>query len=71
MPKKQTRQNICPSCGKTAENPYKTWELIAPFPDKEMRITVTVFGMFKCPNCERSFRGIVGKVKMGAKGVEI
>jgi predicted RNA-binding Zn-ribbon protein involved in translation (DUF1610 family) len=49
MPRK--RENRCPKCGEIATEPYKTWELIAPFPDKKMRITVTVFGMFKCPSC--------------------
>jgi len=54
-----------------AKDPYKTWQLIAPFPDKKMRITVTIFGMFKCPSCGKNFKGIVGKAKMGAEGVEI
>ena len=52
------------------KDPYKTWELIAPFPDKKMRITVTILGMFKCPSCGKSFRGVVSKVKMGTKGIE-
>jgi len=71
MPRKQVKQNVCPSCSEVAKDPYKTWELIAPFPDKKMRITVTIFGMFKCPSCGRNFKGIVGKAKMGAEGVEI
>lgn len=71
MPKTQTKQHICPACGATATEPYKTWELIAPFPDKKMRITVTIFGMYECPSCEKKFKGIVSKAKMGAEGVEI
>jgi len=53
------------------KDPYKRWELIAPFPDKKMRITVTILGMFKCPSCGKSFRGIVGKAKMGTEGIEL
>jgi len=71
MPRKQLKQNVCPSYGEVAKDPYKTWELITPFPDKKMRITVTIFGMFKCPSCGTNFKGIVGKAKMGAEGVEI
>ncbi len=71
MPRKQIKQNVCPSCGEVAEDPYKTWELIAPFPDKKMRITVTMFGMFKCPSCGKNFKGITSKAKLGAEGIEI
>jgi len=71
MPESQMKPKVCPSCGEEVKEPYKTWELIAPFPDKKMRITLTVFGMFKCPSCGRSFREIVSKMKMGAEGVEI
>ena len=71
MPRKKLKQKICPSCGEVVKDPYKTWELIAPFPDKKMRITVTTLGMFKCPSCGKSFRGVVDKVKMGTEGIEI
>ncbi|MDH5532268.1 MAG: chromatin protein Cren7 [Candidatus Bathyarchaeota archaeon] len=60
-----------PSCGETVEKPYKTRELVAPYPDKEMRITVTIFGMFKCPSSGRSFRGVVDKAKMGTAGKKV
>ena len=53
------------------KGPYKTWELVAPFPDKKTRITVTILGMFKRPLCGKSFRGIVSKAKMEAEGIEI
>jgi len=71
MPRKEVKQKVCPSCGEAVKDPYKTWELIAPFPDKKMRITVTILGMFKCPSCGKSFKGVVSKVKMGAEGIEI
>jgi len=70
MPKRK-RESRCPDCGEIATEPYKTWELVAPFPDKKMRITVTIFGMFKCPSCGKSFRGIVSKAKLGAEGIEV
>jgi DNA-directed RNA polymerase subunit RPC12/RpoP len=69
MPK--AKQNLCPSCGAEVKDPYKTWELVAPFPDKKMRITVTIFGMYECLKCGRKFKGIVGKAKLGAEGIEI
>ncbi|MGB9854738.1 MAG: chromatin protein Cren7 [Candidatus Bathyarchaeales archaeon] len=69
MPK--ARQNICPDCGTEVKDPYKTWEFVAPFPDKKMRITVTIFGMYECSKCGKKFKGVVGKAKLGAEGVEI
>ena len=71
MPKGKTRENSCPECGTPAKDPYKTWELIAPFPDSKMRITVTVFGMFECPKCGKKFKGVVSKAKLGAEGIEL
>jgi len=70
MSRKQMKKNVCPSCGEVASEPYKTWELVAPFPDKKMRITVTVQGMFKCSSCGKTFRGVVSKLKLGAEDVE-
>jgi len=71
MPKRRVKKNVCPSCGTVVETPYKTWEIISPFPDKKMRITLTTMGMFKCPACGKRFRGVVAKVKLGAEEVEI
>lgn len=71
MPKQQLRQNMCPDCGETASEPYKTWELVSPMPDKKMRITVTVFGMYECKKCGKKFKGIVGKTKLGSEGIEL
>ncbi|HDI12409.1 MAG TPA: hypothetical protein ENF63_02320 [Candidatus Bathyarchaeota archaeon] len=73
MPKTKTKQRriVCPKCGTPVEKPYKTWELVAPFPDKKMRITVTIFGMYECPKCGKKFRAVVAKVKMGAEGIEL
>ncbi len=71
MPKGKAKQNICPECGMEVKDPYKTWELVAPIPDKKMRITVTIFGMYQCTKCGKKFKGTVGKAKLGAEGIEI
>jgi len=68
---KSRKARKCPACGTEVAEPYKTWELVAPFPDKKMRITVTIMGMFQCPNCGRRFRGVVSKVKLGPEGAEV
>ena len=70
MPRRKVKQNLCPNCGEQVKDPYKTWELIAPFPDSKMRITVTIMGMFECPKCGKKFRGVVSKVKLGGERVE-
>jgi len=72
MPKKgSNKDKKCPECGTIVSEPYKTWELVAPFPDKKMRITVTIFGMYECPNCGKKFRAVVAKAKMGTEGIEL
>ena len=62
---------ICPSCGYKVKEPEKTWQLIAPLPDSRGRITITVMGSFKCPECGRKWRGVISKIKAGAEGVEV
>jgi len=78
MASKEARRSVkpakpkkCPDCGTEVAEPYKTWELVAPLPDKKMRITITIMGMFQCPNCGRRFRGVVSKVKLGPEGAEV
>ncbi len=61
----------CPDCGAEVAEPYKTWELVAPFPDKKMRITITVMGMYQCPSCGKRFRAVVSKVKVGPGEIEV
>ncbi len=61
----------CPECGAEVGEPYKTWQLVAPFPDKKMRITITVMGMFQCPQCGKRFRAVVSKVKVGPEEVQV
>ncbi|RLG83294.1 MAG: chromatin protein Cren7 [Thermoprotei archaeon] len=70
MPRK-TRINKCPKCGTEVKEPIKTWQLVAPIPDKKGRITVTVMGVFQCPGCGYKWRGVVSKIKVGSAGIEV
>jgi len=63
--------NKCPRCGTVVTEPEKTWQLTAPMPDRYGRITVTVMGIFVCPNCGYRWRGVVSKLKIGSGGVEV
>ncbi len=68
MPRRPIRKpNICPYCGAEAEKPYKTWQLVAPIPDSRGRITITVMGMYECPNGHK-WRAVVSKIKVGGSG---
>lgn len=70
MPKARIKQIKCSKCGATWKpneiNPIKTWHLIAPFPDKNGKITVTVMAVWRCPKCGASVRGVYSKIKIGA-----
>jgi len=70
MPKRKDVY-ICPKCGTRVEKPVKTWQLISPLPDSKGRITITVMGSFVCPNCGYKWRGVISKLKVGGKTVEI
>lgn len=70
MPRK-ARINKCPKCGIEVKEPIKTWQLVAPIPDKRGRITVTVMGIFQCPKCGYRWRGVVSKIKVGGTGIEV
>ncbi|OYT46899.1 MAG: chromatin protein Cren7 [Desulfurococcales archaeon ex4484_42] len=62
----------CPQCGTEVKQPEKTWQLISPLPDTEGRVTITVMGTFKCPNCGYRWRTKVSTLKVGPGGeVEI
>jgi len=69
MPKKRKKLIKCSKCGFSWEpnsiEPLKTWHLISPMPDKEGRITVTVMGIWTCPNCNYKVKGVVSKIKVG------
>ncbi len=62
----------CPQCDTEVKQPEKTWQLISPLPDAEGRVTITVMGTFKCPNCGYRWRTKVSTLKVGPSGeVEI
>ncbi len=62
----------CPLCGTEVKNPEKTWQLVSPIPDAEGRVTITVMGSFRCPNCGHRWRTKVSVIKVGPSGeVEI
>ncbi len=53
----------CPSCGREVANPKKSWKL-AGRPDKTGKKTELTIGLFNCPNCDKSFRVVLGKRKI-------
>lgn len=57
----------CPKCG-TEVKPLKTWQFVAPLPDADGRITITLMGSFRCPNCGYSWRGKISTIKVGPEG---
>jgi transcription initiation factor TFIIIB Brf1 subunit/transcription initiation factor TFIIB len=67
-PSKKRRKKIsCKKCGcvinPVEHPPNKTWQLISPMPDKEGRVTLTIMGSFRCPDCNASVRASLKKVK--------
>jgi len=56
----------CPRCGYDTQ-PLKTWHLTSPLPDADGRISITIMGSFKCPNCGHSWRGRVSVLKVGGE----
>ncbi len=72
MPKKKGRDiKVCPNCGYRVEEPVKTWNLVSPLPDAKGRITVTVMASFQCPNCGYKWKGVLSKIKVGGKEIEV
>ena len=68
MSQGKRKKNItCKKCG-TIINPIetpplKTWQLVSPMPDKEGRVTLTIMGSFRCPECNASVRTSIKKIK--------
>lgn len=73
MPKKESQKtsNRCPRCGTVVSSPTKTWQLIAPIPDSAGRVTITIMGIYECPNCGYKWRAVISKMKVGSENVEI
>lgn len=71
-PAEKTRTgNQCPRCGAVGVSVTKTWQLVAPLPDSQGRITVTVMASFECDSCGYKWRGVLTKMKVGGESVEI
>jgi len=67
-PARKTKKQIsCKKCGyiiNPIQNPPdKTWQLISPMPDKEGRVTLTIMGAFRCPECGASVRAAMKKIR--------
>jgi DNA repair exonuclease SbcCD ATPase subunit len=52
----------CPKCGNEVTNPIKTWSMFSRLSKTGERFRL-ILGIFKCPQCERRFRAVVGKEK--------
>jgi len=63
--KTREKPNICPRCGYEVKEPERTWHLVSPIPDSRGRVTITIMGSFKCPNCGYKWRTVISKVKAG------
>jgi len=68
--KKKEDVKKCPKCGSLNVEVTRTWNLVSPLPDKAGRITITVMGVFKCKDCNYTWKGVVSKLKVGG-GVEV
>ncbi len=65
--KERKKKISCKKCGRVIDPiehpPSKTWQLISPMPDKEGRVTLTIMGSFRCPDCNASVRAAMKKIK--------
>ena len=50
----------CPSCGIEVAGPTKTWSMVGRPSKTGERFKLTL-GLFMCPECEQTFRTVVGK----------
>lgn len=66
-PGKRKKKIACKKCGReinpTETPPLKTWQLVSPMPDKKGRVTLTIMGSFRCPDCNASVRASLRKIK--------
>ncbi|QOR94291.1 chromatin protein Cren7 [Thermosphaera chiliense] len=69
-PKKESSLK-CPRCGSNNIEVIKSWQLVAPIPDAQGRITVTMMGVVKCGSCGYKWKTTISKLKVGGKSVEI
>ncbi|MHA1977261.1 MAG: hypothetical protein ACW98F_09180 [Candidatus Hodarchaeales archaeon] len=66
-PGKRKKKISCKKCGTEIDPvetpPLKTWQLVSPMPDKEGRVTLTIMGSFRCPECNASVRAALKKIR--------
>ena len=66
-PGKRKKKIACKKCGTeinpSVTPPLKTWQLVSPMPDKQGRVTLTIMGSFRCPECNASVRASIKKIK--------
>jgi DNA repair exonuclease SbcCD ATPase subunit len=53
---------VCPECGTEVTNPTKKWSMVGRPTRKGEQIKLTL-GTFRCPQCGKKFRSVVGKEK--------
>ena len=69
--KAKIKQLTCKKCSFSFEvgskddldNRGKTWPFVAPMPDKNGLVTITQMAVWKCPKCNYTIRGSIGKTK--------
>ena len=68
--KRKVKHVVCKSkngCGysfdPTTVKPNKTWNMVAPMPDKDGNVTISIMATWKCPRCTKTIRGTAGKTK--------
>ncbi|AFZ70033.1 Chromatin protein Cren7 [Caldisphaera lagunensis DSM 15908] len=73
MPRKKVEDPFtCPNCGTKVKEPDKTWTVVSPIPDKYGRVSITIMGSFKCPNCGHSWKAVIKKMKSeGGEGEQL
>ena len=52
----------CPRCGTKVYIPTKTWSMVGRPSRTGERFKLTL-GLYKCPNCKKGFREVLGKEK--------
>ena len=61
----------CKKCGNSfeigsdedKETRGKEWTMVAPMPDKDGNVTITLMAVWKCSKCTKTIRGSAGKTK--------
>ena len=49
--------------GSADDKRKKEWSMVAPMPDKDGNVTITMMATWDCPNCGKNITGSAGKTK--------